>query len=378
MLSIYFAEGADSERYKKHLDRIYDYLWLSDDGMKMQGYNGSQLWDTTFAVQAIIDSGLASTAEDAIKNAYDFIDYTQVKNDVDNLEKYHRHISKGGWPFSTLDHGWPISDCTAEGLKAVLSIEKLPFMNGKRISEQRLYDAVNVLLSMHNKGGGWATYELTRTHNIIEVINPASLYGEIMIDYQHTECTSACITALKAFQERHPNHRKNEIDSACQDGLKLIKSKMSKEGGWYGGWAVCFCYAAWFAMAAMDAMGETYETSYHMRQGCRFLIEKQLPDGGWGESYLSCVERRYVQNHRSQVINTSWVLLALMLANYPDRAPIDRAVELLLRRQMPNGDFPQENISGVFNHNCMITYTNYRNIFPIWALGLYRQKYLNK
>ncbi len=377
MMSIYFAEGAESERYKKHFDRLFDYLWLSDDGMKMQGYNGSQLWDTAFAIQAIIDSGKADTVQETVKQVYDFIDYTQVKDDVDNLEKYHRHISKGGWPFSTLDHGWPITDCTAEGMKAVLAIESLPFMEGKRIADQRLFDAVNVLLSMHNKGGGWATYELTRTHPIIEVINPAALYGEIMIDYQHTECTSASITALKAFQKRFPDHRKSEIDAACADGLKLIKSKMSKEGGWYGGWAVCYCYAGWFAMCAMKAMGETYETSYHMKQGCRFLIEKQLPDGGWGESYLSNVEKRYVQNHRSQVVNTSWVLLALMAADYPDRAPIDRGIELLLRRQMPNGDFPQENISGVFNHNCMITYTNYRNLFPIWALGVYNQKYKN-
>jgi len=376
MLSIYYAEGADSERFKMHLDRVYDYLWLSDDGMKYQGYNGSQLWDTAFAAQAIVETGMAAKIEDAVKKAYDYIDVSQVKEDVDQLEKYHRHISKGGWPFSTVDHGWPISDCTAEGLKAVLALEKLPFMDQYRLADERLFDAVNVILSMHNKGGGWATYELTRTSPIIEIINPAALYGEIMVDYQHTECTSACITALKAFQERYPNHRKEEIDSACQDGLNLIKRKMTQDGGWYGGWAVCFCYGTWFAMAAMKAMGETYATSYHMRRGCQFLVERQLPDGGWGESYLSCVKHVYVQNHRSQVVNTSWALLALMLADYPDRTVIDKGVDLLMRRQMPNGDFPQENISGVFNHNCMITYTNYRNIFPIWTLGMYCNKYL--
>lgn len=31
--------------------RLFDYLWVAEDGMKMQGYNGSQLWDTAFAVQ---------------------------------------------------------------------------------------------------------------------------------------------------------------------------------------------------------------------------------------------------------------------------------------------------------------------------------------
>ena len=29
----------------------------------------------------------------------------------------YRHISKGSWTFSDQDHGWQVSDCTAEGLK---------------------------------------------------------------------------------------------------------------------------------------------------------------------------------------------------------------------------------------------------------------------
>lgn len=29
----------------------------------------------------------------------------------------------------------------------------------------------------------------------------------------------------------------------------------------------------------------------------------------------------------------------------------------------------QENISGVFNKTCAISYTSYRNVFPIWTLG---------
>ena len=35
----------------------------------------------------------------------------------------------------------------------------------------------------------------------------------------------------------------------------------------------------------------------------------------------------------------------------------------------PDGDWPQEGIAGVFNRACGISYTNYRNIFPTWALG---------
>jgi squalene cyclase len=35
-------------------------LWVAEDGMKMQGYNGSQLWDTVFATQAILEAASKS------------------------------------------------------------------------------------------------------------------------------------------------------------------------------------------------------------------------------------------------------------------------------------------------------------------------------
>lgn len=57
MLCMYFHYGKDHPSYALHCDRLKDYLWLANDGMKMQGYNGSQLWDTAFSVQAIVETG---------------------------------------------------------------------------------------------------------------------------------------------------------------------------------------------------------------------------------------------------------------------------------------------------------------------------------
>jgi squalene cyclase len=41
-----------------HMMRVVDYLWLAEDGMKMKGYNGSQCWDTSFAIQAVSECHL--------------------------------------------------------------------------------------------------------------------------------------------------------------------------------------------------------------------------------------------------------------------------------------------------------------------------------
>jgi hypothetical protein len=83
----------------------------------------------------------------------------------------------------------------------------------------------------------------------------------------------------------------------------------------------------------------------------------------------SCSTKQYVQNEETQVVNTAWAVLSLIKAQWPDRRPVDRAVQVLMKKQLPNGNWPQEDVKGVFNANCAISYTAYKNIFPIWALG---------
>ncbi|KAL6335604.1 hypothetical protein AAG906_030738 [Vitis piasezkii] len=61
-----WIEDPNSEAFKLHIPRIFDYLWIAEDGMKMQ------------------------VLEDC----------------PGDLKFWYRHISKGGWPFSTADNGW--------------------------------------------------------------------------------------------------------------------------------------------------------------------------------------------------------------------------------------------------------------------------------
>lgn len=53
----------------------------------MQGYNGSQLWDTSFAVQAIISTNLIEEFGPTLKKGHSFIKKSQVKLTVSLINK---------------------------------------------------------------------------------------------------------------------------------------------------------------------------------------------------------------------------------------------------------------------------------------------------
>lgn len=374
-ICIWHAYGKESGQFKKHVARWYDYLWVAEDGMKMSGYNGSQLWDVAFTSRAMLESDLGQLFPEMIRKSYQFIDNMQVRKEHETHKEFFRHPMIGSWPFSTAEQAWPVADCTAEGLSATLAIHKSGILK-PGISDSRIKQAVDVILSFQNKDGGWPTYELSRAPKWLEKLNPSEVFADIMIDYSWTECSSACVIALLEILECYPNYKCQEIREAITRGLQFVVKQQRQDGSWYGGWAVCFTYASWFAVEAL-VLGKEYidadTRSQCISKASEFLLSKQMPDGGWGETYESCANMVYTQAKTSQVINTAWALLALQVADSDNKEAIQRGIDLLLERQLDDGDWEQENISGVFNYNCMITYSAYRNIFPIWALNRFYQ-----
>lgn len=86
----------------------------------MQSF-GSQSWDCSLAVQALLAGNINDEIAPVLKKAHEFLKMSQVREDLPNHLDHFRHISKGAWTFSDRDHGWQVSDCTAEGLKVFFS-----------------------------------------------------------------------------------------------------------------------------------------------------------------------------------------------------------------------------------------------------------------
>lgn len=277
----------NSNELKQHLARIYDFLWLAEDGMKAQFYDGCPTWETAFIIQAYCSTDLLNEYSPTLRKAHEFIKNSQIRENHPNYRAYYRHRSKGSWTLSTTDNGWCVSDTTAEALKALLLLSKIsPNLVGDPIKGERLFDAVDCLLSFVNNDGTFSTYELKRTTPLLEVLNPSESFLNIVVDYPCFECTSSVLQALIMFRELYPGYRKEEIGKCIESASKFIEKEQRKDGSWYSIWCICFTYGSFFAVKGLVASGRTYDNSSSIRKACGFLLSKQQPTGGWGETYL--------------------------------------------------------------------------------------------
>jgi lanosterol synthase len=135
--------------------RVGMIIYGAEDGMKMNGYNGSQLWDTAFATRAMLESER--------KLACDYCEKLSVYRSVQIDSEYSTHaeffrIHDRQLAFSTAEQ---LAGCRLQRKQATLAIHRSGLVK-LAIDEQRIKQAV-VYPFLPNTDGGWATYELTRT-----------------------------------------------------------------------------------------------------------------------------------------------------------------------------------------------------------------------
>lgn len=285
-LVCYVRDGPDAYSVKRHIERLEEFLWVKDEGMLVNGTNGVQCWDTAFLIQAVYEAGLQNDERwrPMLLKALNYLERQQIREDCKDQQKCYRQQRKGGWPFSNKDQGYAVSDCISECLKAIILLQKTEGFP-QVLEDQRIFDAVDTLLIYQNDNGACSSYEQRRGGTYMEMLNAAEVFGNIMVEYDYPECTTACVTALSLFNKHWPDYRPDEIKLFIKRATNWIKSNQKIDGSWYGSWGICFTYASMFALESMASIGETWANSQISKRGCKFLLSKQREDGGWSESY---------------------------------------------------------------------------------------------
>ena len=228
--------GRRRGRLRRGFAALDTYLWDGHDGMKMQGYNSSELWDRRSPSRRHwrrlrSSGGRTPGARERVRVPARQPD---PRRRAGSAEAHYRHRRKGGWPFSNRAHGWPITDCTSEGLKCAWRSEAACHGRSSARAAARLGSAAALLAERRR----WlvdlrdeARRRVARSSSI-----PRQVFGDIMVDYSHVECTSACVQALIRARQRLPRlSSTSDIDRAQCAGAERLSARAAARDGSFEG-----------------------------------------------------------------------------------------------------------------------------------------------
>jgi squalene/oxidosqualene cyclase-like protein len=365
-----WAADPDDPAIDALLAGLEAWRWEDAGGIRYAGAR-SQGWDTAFALQALAAApSLPPVLVESTQRGYRWLAGAQLSVGPAPLNP-DRQALDGGWCFSDGAHRWPVSDCTAEAVTALLACHDIAGLiaPADRIPDGRIEAAIRFILARQNDDGGFGTYERRRGPRFLERLNPSEMFGNCMTELSYVECTASSLAALCHAARALPAlARDATATEARRRAIAFLRRAQREDGAWPGFWGINFLYATCFAMRGLAAAGIGPDHAV-LARAAAWVESVQRDDGGWGEHFSGCLTQRYVENDASLVSSTSWALLALRAAFPDDRPSLARGIAWLTAGQQADGGWQREAVNGVFFGSAMLEYPLYTTYFPALALA---------
>ena len=345
----------------------------------------SPVWDTCLAQVALAESGVAAS-DPMLQRSNRWLMGKQVTVGGD-WQVRASNTPPGGWPFEFHNNWYPDIDDTAE---VVLALALAPGSSAEQAGRQQAIDrAVAWLLGMQSKNGAWASFDKDNNRHYVTHL-PFCDFGELL------DPPSADVTAhvLEMFGRLGYSRQFPPLQRA----YRYLRQEQEADGSWFGRWGVNYIYGLGAVLPALEAIGEDMAQPY-IRRAVAWLVRRQNPDGGWGESCASYVDLDWRGRGPSTASQTAWALLALLAAGESEHPATRRGVRYLLDTQTENGSWDEPYFTGTgfpgygvgervkrlpkpgqrgyqgadMPAGFMINYHLYRNYWPLLALGRYRR-----
>ena len=358
---MYFIMALDSLGYSEdHPDliegiRVFDNLLIeTEDRFQFQPCY-SPIWDSALAAFALGEAKAISAEK--LTRAADWLLANEIRRKGDWSVK-RPNLEPGGWAFEFANEYYPDIDDTAMVLLGLLHARA-----SDRVRQDRaVRRAINWIVGMQGSDGGWAAFDVDNNWQILNKIPFAD--HNAMLDPSCPDITGRVLEALA-------RHGLSSWHPAIQGGIRYLLGAQEQDGSWYGRWGVNYIYGTFLALRGLKAAKAT-AAAPTMQHAAQWIRTIQNSDGGWGESCASYDVNHYVAAP-STASQTAWALLGLHAAGDTSSAAVRRGLTWLLDRQLPNGDWAEELMTGTgFPRVFYLQYHLYRHYFPILALASLR------
>jgi squalene-hopene/tetraprenyl-beta-curcumene cyclase len=351
-----------SEPVRKGLEALQNFTIENDHELVLQSCI-SPVWDTALTCLAMHYAGM-DKGHPSLKKACAWLASKQIHQRGDWSVK-RPQLEPGGWAFE-FDNSWyPDVDDSAVVL---LLLSKCT--DEHTITSDNFFRGLRWVLGMQGKDGGWGAFDV---NNDIKIFNQL-LFGDLeaMIDPSTPDLTGRVLELLGSMGY----DLSNEV---VMRAMAFLKRTQEEEGSWWGRWGVNHLYGTSTVMAGLNAIGEEMSSPY-IRKAVQWIKSKQNADGGWGEC---CESYRQSPSNacraQSTPSQTAWAILALIAAGEAGCCTVMNGVTYLLKRQNEDGTWDEKEFTGTgFPKHFYIRYHNYRNCFPLMALGKYISTLRNK
>ncbi len=324
----------------------------------------SPTWDTALGLTALLDSGVSPT-DARVRRGGDWL-LTQQIFSYGDWAVFNRKGKPAGWAFEFYNDYYPDVDDTAAVIMALLATK----LDDDDYKLEACRAATEWVMSMQCKSGGWAAFDVDNTQDLWNQMP----YGDLkaMIDPPTADLTGRVLELLGHWRRLGEKH---STDEQVKRAIRFLLSLQESDGSWWGRWGVNYIYGTYLALVGLRSIAPFVDFDMEcdqVKQAAAWLRSVQNSDGGWGETCWSYKKPEMRGKGPSTPSQTAWALIGLMTAGDYDTDHVRMGIEYLIDRQNADGSWPEAEFTGTgFPGHFYINYHQYRNQFPLTALGRY-------
>jgi squalene-hopene/tetraprenyl-beta-curcumene cyclase len=322
----------------------------------------SPVWDTALTMVSLVGSGL-EPEHPALCKAAEWLLNKEVRTVGDWVVK-NPEGKPGGWYFEYRNEFYPDVDDTFQVVTALAGM-RFPEELTEARKSGAIRRALDWLLSMQNKDGGWASFDRNCNRQFLTRIPFAD--HNAMIDPSTSDITGRGLETLAAVGDLRPS-------LAAKQGVEFLYREQEMDGTWYGRWGCNYVYGSWLALRGLECSGEDMRDE-RVQATVRWLRKVQNRDAGWGESPQSYTDLALKGQGPSTAAQTAWALLGLMAAGDFTSDNVRGGIEYLLTNQKEDGSWQDQHWTATgFPKVFYLRYHLYATYFPLLALGRFLRR----